>query len=435
MSWQIALALYAVVLVGFLGGGVVIGTVIGLVGVLGVTLVSGTNLWISFGDIVWNTTTSFTLVSVPLFVLMGEIILRSGISTRFYTGIARFLRSTPGGLAHTNILGCAVFSALSGSTVATAMTIGTVALPEMRARGYDDRLTLGTLTGGGCLGILIPPSIPMIVYGTVANVSVLDLFVAGIVPGLALMVAFLVYIAVRVLVDPSLVPRDDGRVTVRDLVLGLLDTLPVVGLILLVLGGMYWGIVTPTEAAGFGSLAAMVLAFAYRQLTWPALFESLMNATVTSCVVMFIVINSQLLSFAIVQSGIGRGISTVLANSGFGPLPFFCCLVVLYIVVGMFIDGLSIMLLTVPVLFPALSAVGYDPIWLGIVIIVLIELGALTPPMGLNLFAIQSISRETTLGTIGQASLPFAAIILAFCFLLYAFPDIALFLPRLMHAG
>ena len=213
MSWQAALLIYALLLAGFLSGGVIIGTAIGLVGVIGVTLVSGTNLWVSFGDIVWNTTTSFTLVSVPLFVLMGEIILRSGISQRFYAGIAAFLGFVPGGLAHTNILGCAVFSALSGSTVATAMTIGTVALPEMRARGYDDSLTLGTLTGGGCLGILIPPSIPMIVYAMVANVSVLDMFVAGIVPGLALMSAFILYVGGRVLIDPGLVaaPGTPGR--------------------------------------------------------------------------------------------------------------------------------------------------------------------------------------------------------------------------------
>ena len=435
MSWQAALLIYALLLAGFLTGGVIIGTAIGLVGVIGVTLVSGTNLWVSFGDIVWNTTTSFTLVSVPLFVLMGEIILRSGISQRFYAGIAAFLGFVPGGLAHTNILGCAVFSALSGSTVATAMTIGTVALPEMRARGYDDSLTLGTLTGGGCLGILIPPSIPMIVYAMVANVSVLDMFVAGIVPGLALMSAFILYVGGRVLIDPGLVPRQERRVGVHELVRGAIDTLPVVGLIAVVLGGMYWGIVTPTEAAGFGCLAAMILASVYRQLTWRAVYGALLNATVTSCVVMFIVINSQLLSFAIVQSGIGRGISTALGESGFGPFAFFCCLVLLYIVVGMFIDGLSIMLLTVPVLYPALDAMGYDPVWLGVVIIVLIELGALTPPMGLNLFAIQSITRETPLGAIGRASLPFALIILAFCFLLYWVPDIVLFLPHLMRGA
>lgn len=211
-------------MVGCLFGGVLIGTTIGIVGILGITLASGTRLWPSLGDIVWNTTTSFTLVAIPLFVLMGEIILRSGVSRRFYAGISRLLTGLPGGLAHTNILGCAVFSALSGSTVATAMTVGTVALPEMRGRGYDDRLTLGTLTGGGCLGILIPPSIPMIVYSSVTQESVLDMFAAGIVPGILLTACFLAYVAIRVHRSPNLyrcasarrrVPRSSAASSIR----------------------------------------------------------------------------------------------------------------------------------------------------------------------------------------------------------------------------
>ena len=181
MSWQVALAIYAVLLAVFLLGGVGIGVTIGLVGVVGITLASGTQLWLSLGDIVWNTTNTFTLVSIPLFVLMGEIILRSGIAGRFYNGVAVLLRRVPGGLAQTNIVGCAIFSAIAGSSVATALTVGTVAVPEMRKRGYSDNLTLGTLTGGGCLGILIPPSIPMIVYASMTQVSVIDLFMAGVI--------------------------------------------------------------------------------------------------------------------------------------------------------------------------------------------------------------------------------------------------------------
>jgi C4-dicarboxylate transporter DctM subunit len=432
MTWEIAFLVYSLVMVGCLFGGVLIGTTIGIVGIMGITLASGTRLWPSLGDIVWNTTTSFTLVAIPLFVLMGEIILRSGVSRRFYSGISNLLTGVPGGLAHTNILGCAVFSALSGSTVATAMTVGTVALPEMRGRGYDDRLTLGTLTGGGCLGILIPPSIPMIVSSSVTQESVLDMFAAGIVPGIVLTVSFLAYVAIRVVASPSLAPAREERASGAVIVRGLLDTLPVILLVLSVLGGMYWGIVTPTEAAGFGCAIAIVIALAYRDFSWSALNHSLRNAVITSCVVLFITINSQFLSFAIVQAGIGRGISNALISLDVAPFVLFCVLVAMYAVLGMFIDGLSIMLLTVPVLYPGLVGLGFDGVWLGIVIIVLIELGALTPPMGLNLFAIQSISRETPIAAVGRSSLPYAAIILALCFVLYAFPELVLFLPEAM---
>jgi C4-dicarboxylate transporter, DctM subunit len=256
MTWPVALGLYAVLLAGLLLGGAGIGVAIGLVGVVGITLAAGTQLWLSLGDIVWNTTNTFTLVSIPLFVLMGEIILRSGISTRFYNGVALLLRGLPGGLAHTNIVGCAIFSAIAGSSVATAMTVGTVAIPEMRKRGYADRLTLGTLTGGGCLGILIPPSIPMIVYASMTQVSVIDLFMAGVVPGLALAALFMAYVAWRVWRDPSLAPVREGRPGGREMLRALADSVPVILLIAAVIGSMYFGIVTPTEAATPPSPAA-----------------------------------------------------------------------------------------------------------------------------------------------------------------------------------
>ena len=431
MDWATALLVYGVMIVGFLAGGVLIGTTIGLVGIVGVTLASGTRLWPSFGDIIWNTATNFTLVAIPLFILMGEIILRSGLARRFYGGVATLLGRLPAGLAHTNVIGCAAFSALAGSTVATALTVGTVAIPEMRERGYDDSLTLGSLTGGGCLGILIPPSIPMIVYASITQASLLDVFMAGIVPGLLLALLFSTYLAIRVLLQRDLAPIGQAEASVSRR-RGLLDTLPVVILIGSVVGGMYAGVVTPTEAAGFGCALALLIGLLYRDLALAALGEALRNAVVTSCVVMFITINAQFLSFAIVQSGIGRGLSTALAEAGFGPFTFFCLLIVLYAVIGMLIDGLSIMLLTVPVLFPVFVAMGYDIVWMGVLIVLLIELGALTPPMGLNLFAIQSIS-DASLGVIARASAPYAIIIVGFCFLLYFVPSIALGLPEAMH--
>ncbi|MDR9437983.1 MAG: TRAP transporter large permease subunit [Halomonas sp.] len=433
MEWSQTLLLYGVLIGCFLFGGVLIGAAIGVVGIVGVTLASGTRLWPTFGDVIWNTATSFTLVAIPLFVLMGEIILRSGLASRFYGGVADLLRGVPGALAHTNIVGCAAFSALAGSTVATAMTVGTVAVPEMRRRRYSDVLTLGSLTGGGCLGILIPPSIPMIVYASITQTSVLAIFMAGILPGLLLAAAFVLYISLRVLLQPGLGPSGEATGEApRSRLNGLRDCLPVAVLIMAVISSMYFGIVTPTEAAGFGSLLALLLGLLYRDLDLKSLMLALRNAVTTSCVVMFITLFAQFLSFAVTTSGVSRDLSVALADAGIGPFVFFCLLIAIYVVIGMFIDGLSIMLLTVPVLFPVFEVMGYDAVWMGVVLVLLIELGALTPPMGLNLLAVQSIS-NAPLGVIGRSSLPYAVIILGFCLLLYAVPQIALLIPELVR--
>jgi len=430
MSWTDALLIYGLTLIGCIAGGVSIGASMGFVGMMGITLASGMMLWPTFGDVVWNTTTNFNLVSIPLFVLMGELILQSGIATRFYSGIAGLFRHIPGGLAQTNIFGCAVFSAIAGSSVATALTVGTVATREMRTHGYSDTLTLGTLTAGGCLGILIPPSIPLIVYGSMTQESIIDLFMAGIIPGLVLAGLFSIYVMVRVWLQPSLVPKKPvGRI---EYMRATRDSFPIILLISAVIGGMYTGVVTPTEASGFGSLLALLLALAYRELTPQGFWRALRNTVLTSAVIMFVTINAQILNFAIVSSGIGHGLAEWLAHLQISPLLFFCVLLAIYLVIGMFIDGLSIMLLTVPLLYPSLATLGFDGVWVGIILVVFIELGALTPPMGLNIFAVQSIVPDRTLGDVAVASLPYCGIIVGFAFLLYAFPQIALWLPAVM---
>jgi tripartite ATP-independent transporter DctM subunit len=430
MSWTDALLIYGLTLIGCIAGGVSIGASMGFVGMMGITLASGMMLWPTFGDVVWNTTTNFNLVSIPLFVLMGELILQSGIATRFYSGIAGLFRHVPGGLAQTNIFGCAVFSAIAGSSVATALTVGTVATREMRSHGYSDSLTLGTLTAGGCLGILIPPSIPLIVYGSMTQESIIDLFMAGIVPGLLLAGLFSVYVMVRVWLQPSLVPaKPVGKI---EYMRAARDSFPIVLLIAAVIGGMYTGMVTPTEASAFGSLLALLLALVYRELTPEGFWRALRNTVLTSAVIMFVTINAQILNFAIVSSGIGHGLATWLAGLQISPLLFFCVLLFVYLIIGMFIDGLSIVLLTVPLLYPSLATLGFDGVWVGIILVVFIELGALTPPMGLNLFAVQSIVPDRTLGDVAIASLPYCGIIVGFAFLLYAFPQIALWLPAVM---
>ena len=432
MSWQIAVAFYTAILAACLAFGVAIGSAMGLVGIVGITLLSGTRLWPTIGDIVWNTANSFTLVAVPLFVLMGEIILRSGVSKRFYGGLSRLLYGVRGGLAQSNIVGCAIFAAISGSSTATALTIGTVALPEMRKRGYSDDLTLGTLAGGGCLGILIPPSIPMVIYAAVVQESVIDLFMAGVIPGIVLTLMFMLYVRVRVAVTPTLVPGPEQRPTGAEIAAGLRDCVPISLLMLSILGGMYFGVVTPTEAAAFGCLIALIIALVYRELDAAGIKDALRNAVVTNAVVMFIIINAQILTYALTTSGIGRGVSQALVGLGLAPFAFYVCLFVIYLILGMFIDGISMMLLTVPLLYPTLRQMGFDGVWFGVVLVVMIELGQLTPPMGLNLFAIQSISGGTTLARIARSSAPYAMLIIALCFLLYAVPGLALWLPAHM---
>jgi tripartite ATP-independent transporter DctM subunit len=435
MSWEIALLIYATVLFACLLFGVSIGAAMGLVGILGVALASGIQTWNSLGDVIFNTATNFTLASVPLFVLMGEIILRSGMSRVFYAGLATLLAPIRGALAYSNIVGCAIFAALCGSTVATTLTIGTVALPEMRWRGYSDRLTFGSLTGGGCLGILIPPSIPMIIYGSMTNESIIDLFMAGVIPGILLVGLFILFVKARTVISPELVPSETATPSLKEFGLAVLTIAPVISLIILIFSGMYFGLVTPTEAAALGAALALVIGLFYGQMTWLLFWQAVSQTLSVTAIVLFITINAQILSFAVVQAGIGRGVAAAMVSTNLGSFFFFCLLYLFYLVLGMFLDGLSLILLTVPILYPAMVAMGFDGVWLGVMMVVFIELGALTPPMGLNLFALQSISRHSSLAEIGWSSMPYAVIISAFSFLLYFFPNIVLFLPSTIRGN
>ncbi|MBE2278308.1 MAG: TRAP transporter large permease [Rhodobacteraceae bacterium] len=432
MSWTELVVLYSCVLVGCLAGGVYIGVAMGLAGLLGIMAMFGTSLWQSIGPIVWNNSTNFTLVAIPLFILMGEIILQGGVATRFYSGLSRVFRHVPGGLAQTNIAGCAVFSAVSGSSVATAMTVGSVALGEMRKRGYKDSLTMGTLTAGGSLGILVPPSIPMIVYASMTHESVIDLLMAGIIPGILLSFFFCVYIGVRAVMDPSLVPSkeaaaaDIGGNPIR-------DSMPIIVLVGGVILGMYFGIFTATEASAVGVLLAALIAWYYGGLSWKAIQISFSNTVISSSVIMFITICAQILQYGIVVTGFGDGIADFITGLNLSPFVFFCILLLIYVFLGMVMEGLSMMLVTVPLIYAPMVAMGFDGIWLGILIILYIELGQIHPPVGLNLFAIQSIAPDTKLATIAWSSLPYCFIIIGFAFLIYVFPEIVLWLPETMR--
>jgi C4-dicarboxylate transporter, DctM subunit len=432
LSWQLSLLVIGGLLALVIALGVPVAAAMGLVGIVSITLLRGTQLWPSLGDIIWNTASSFTLVAIPLFVLMGEIILRSGAARRFYMGLAVLMNNVPGGLAQSNIMACALFSAICGSSTATALTIGTVALPEMRGRGYNDAITLGTLTGGGALGNLIPPSLFLLVYATVVQQSAIELFVATIIPGVIAVLMFMAYVAYRAIRDPSLVPEKAPRYSWAELFRGLWQVTPMAGLIGAIIASMYFGVVTPTEAAAFGCLLALILALLYREMTRRELWTALINSIAVSCVMSIIVINGQILGFAIVQAGIGRGVADALAQANLAPFLFFTLLFALYLFLGSALDGLAMMLLTVPALYPTLRAMGYNDIWFGVFLVIQVELAQLSPPIGLNLLAVQSIARDVDMKTITYASLPYAAMLSALCFLLYFFPSIALWLPATM---
>ena len=384
----------------------------------------------SISSVVWNSVNSYVLIAVPLFLLMGEIILRSGSGQHFYRGVAALFGRTKGALLHANTLSCAIFAAVSGSSVATAATVGTVAIPEMLKRGYNPRLVFGSLAAGGTLGILIPPSIVMVLYGALVQESVSKLFIAGIIPGIILASIFMVYGIVRVYLDPSLVPAKESEgLEGSERWSEAMHVLPVLGILIAVLGGIYSGLTTPTEAAALGCATALMLAAGYRRLTKELVIESLMSTVRTTCMLTMIIVGAQILSTGLTFSGASREITDWIVGLGLSKWEFFGLLVILYIFLGCFVDGLSMIYMTLPVLFPTIVAMGFDPIWFGVVLTVLIELGQITPPVGLNLFTIHAISGGHRFGDVALGSLPYAVLVLLMLLVLAIWPELATWLP------
>jgi tripartite ATP-independent transporter DctM subunit len=433
MSWEI----YALVLLGALTLLLVSGQwtafALGSTGLLLIYLSRGLGAFPGVASVVWNNSSYYLLVAVPLFLLMGELILRAGISHLFYRGVSMLLRFLPGGLLHTNVLACAIFSAICGSSVATAASVGTVAIPEMQKRGYQSQLIMGSLAAGGTLGILIPPSIIMILYGALVEESVPKLFLAGVFPGLGLALLFSVYIAFRLLRNPALAPTTaELRLPLREQFAHVAHLIPIVLLMVVVLGGIYSGVTTPTEAAGIGALGALLLALAYRNLNLTTFMDCVLSAVRTTCMVMFIIIGAQVLVLGLTYSGLSRELSGFIVGLGFSKWPLFAAIVVLYIIMGCFVDGLSMIYITLPVLYPVIIAAGFDLLWFGVIVTILIELGQITPPVGVNLFTIQAISGGRPFSDVALGALPFAVIMLVMIVLLAFFPAIALWLPSLL---
>jgi len=429
VSWEVTFLLVVGLLLVLLLSGLWIAFGLGLAGIIVLLLHGGPPALAPLGYVSWNTVESFVLTSVPLFILMGELILRAGLSENFYRSMGLWFHGLKGGLLQSNIVACAIFAAVSGSSVATAAAIGTVAIPEMSRRGYEPKILFGSLAAGGTLGILIPPSIPMIIYGAMVEQSVERLFIAGVLPGIVMSLIFMAYIWVRVAITPSLVPPAEARPTWGERFSSLAGVAPMFLLVLLVLGSIWLGYATPTEAAAVGASAATVLALASRRLNWRVFVESVTSTIRTTCMVLFIIVGAQILTYALVKTGASRALTAWVVGLGLSKWILFALVTLLYIFLGCIIDGVSMMVLTLPILYPIMIAAGFDPIWFGIALVILIELGNVTPPVGLNMFVIHGISGGRPIGEVIWGSLPFGILMIVVLALIGVFPGLVSWLP------
>ncbi len=417
-------------LIAFAGSGLALGAALGLTGFLLLQFAAGGVTFVAV-DAVWNVFNSFTLSAIPLFIMLGEIMLRSGVSERIYTALTPLFRRVPGGLLHTNIAVCTLFGAVSGSSLSTAAAVGSVAYPEMAKRGYDRRMVVGSLAGGGTLGLLIPPSLSLLIYGALTETSIGRLFMAGIIPGILIAVLFMGYILVRCLMVPTLAPRDDQKLWLRKILLDLLGLWPFLVLIIAIMGSITYGIATPTEAAGLGVLATIVVGRFWGSLDIETLAASLYNAILLYASIAFVVMGATILAQAVSLLGVPQAILESVEAIDLGPATVLAIVVLVYLLLGCFFDGLSLMIMTLPIVFPLMTGLGYDAIWLGVIITIMIEIGQVTPPVGLNLSVLVSVTREeVTLGAAALATIPYWLLLLAGVALLTAMPQLALYLPN-----
>ena len=422
------LALMAAGVVMMLLAGFPIALVLGLTGLVW-TWAYGANYLPGIAHTVFNTLASETLIAIPLFILMGQIVQQARIAERFYEALARLLVRLPGGLLHANILACGIFSAVSGSSIATASTIATAAVPSQRRFAYDLRLTTGSLAAGGTLGILIPPSIPLIVYCSLIEESVGLMFIAALVPALLLLVFFHAYVLVRALANPACAPAPERSAGTGEGTSFLADILPLTIIVITVIGTIYTGLMTASEAAAGGVAISILVALAGRTLTLPMLGRAIVEATRLSAMILFIVVGAQIFSYGVFTWGFNAIIGDQVAALPWPPVAILAVLICIYLLLGMFVDAISLLLMTVPVVHPVVSMLGYDPIWFGVLLVLLLEIGLITPPVGMNLFTIKAVAAEVSLVDITLGALPFVVILLGTVLLLILFPQLALWLP------
>lgn len=413
-----------------IGLSIPVGAALGALGMILDPLFSMLPLTAAMGEITWSTSNEFLLVAIPLFIMLGEILLRSGMAERMYNAMSLWLSWLPGGLMHANIGASTLFSATSGSSVATAATVGTVAIPQIKKYGYNESLFLGSLAAGGTLGILLPPSINLVIYGVLTNTSVPKLYLAGIIPGLGMALLFMLAIALACIIKPQW----DGKKTQSSWgprLRSLVHLLPPLGIFLLVVGSIYAGVATPTEAAALGVVGALILACFSGRMSWKMMKDVMEGSMKATAMIMLIVIGSSFLNFVMSATGLTNALTSSITELGVPPMTMLLVLVVFYLVLGCFMETLSMMITTIPIVAPIMFALGFDPIWLGIVIIILVEVALITPPVGLNLFVVQSLRPSGSMNDVMIGSLPFVVMLLVMVALLAMVPDLALWLPRL----
>lgn len=379
----------------------------------------------------WSHSHSWQLAALPLFILMGEILLRSRLSEDMFSGLAPWLGGVPGRLLHVNVLGCAIFAAVSGSSAATAATIGKMSVPELKKRGYPESLILGTLAGSATLGLLIPPSIILIVYGVATEQSIARLFIAGVYPGLMLVILFGTYVAVRAVLNPELIPKETIKLSLRQKIASSRRLVPVILLIGGVIGSIYKGVASPTDAAAVGVVLSVILAVLGGGFGVKEFFNALMSATKTSCMIAFILFGAAFLATAMGYTGIPRNLATWIGTFDLSQYQLLAVLTIFFIVLGCFLDGISVVVLTTSIILPMVEAVGVDPLWFGIYLVLVVEMSQITPPVGFNLFVIQGLTGINIL-RVAKAALPFFGLLLLGTLLITVFPEIVTHLPNSM---
>jgi tripartite ATP-independent transporter DctM subunit len=430
MDFFITAALVAFLFI-LLGSGLWIGLALLGVAWIGMELFTSRPVGDAMAVTVWGSLSSWTLTALPLFVWMGEILFRTKLSEDMFKGLAPWLTRLPGRLLHTNIIGCTIFAAVSGSSAATCATIGKMTLPELKKRGYPEDMTIGTLAGAGTLGLLIPPSIIMIVYGVSADVSITRLFIAGVIPGLLLAGLFMGYTIVWSLLHPDRIPPPDIHMTFREKVYASRHLIPVVGLIALVLGSIYVGIATATEAAALGVVGALGLSLLQGSMSWKVFQESLMGATRLYCMIALILAGAAFLTLSMGYIGLPRRLAEFIASLGLTQVWLLFWLMIFYIILGCFLDGISMVVLTMGVILPTIQKAGIDLIWFGIFIVLVVEMAQITPPVGFNLFVLQGMTKKE-ITWIARVSLPLFFLMVAAVALLYFFPGLVTWLPGRM---
>ena len=414
-----------------LGSGVWIGLTLSGVAWIGMQLFASRPAGDAMAVTIWGASSSWTLTALPLFVWMGEILFRTRLSNDMFRGLAPWMQSLPGRLLHVNVVGCAIFAAVSGSSAATCATIGKMSLPELKRRGYPDGISVGSLAGAGTLGLLIPPSIIMIVYGVSADVLIAQLFIAGVLPGILLALLFSGYLAVWALLNPGLVPPADERMSLRAKLRESRYLIPVILLIVAVLGSIYGGIATATEAAAVGVVGALAISGAQGSLNWQTFKESLLGGTRLYCMIALILAGAAFLTLSMGYIGLPRHLAEWIAGLGLSQWQLLLALLGFFILLGCFLDGISMVVLTMGVILPTILKAGIDPLWFGIFIVLVVEMAQITPPVGFNLFVLQGMTGRD-IGWIARVTLPFFFLMIVAVALIYVFPQLVTWLPAQM---